>query len=714
MRNETLKNLLLTASLISASALLTACGDNPKKDSDTPAASDKPSDQSEAARKAAEEKAAALEAKIQGLEAQQTAAVAAAEKARQDEINALMAQQEMERSQLVEASQSKLKATVKEAAPTLQEALSQGLTEMDKEYESLLNESTNLLGKIKKESEDLLKPYILKQSPKNLNEFEAQAIQRKAHATSLAADVANLSEQSANDIAALNAKIEAAVSKYNSFVEDQGKAFGPALATLTLPALNEVVSNSIAQLPQYVRNLNLALEDAKLRRSADLRGLSYEENLRHAAATHLGDTLKNSAKWSDEIARKSGIERLSTFDTALNQFISEKTEALKSASISRDAFVDAFIANSNIAKSYTFRYWFDYTALNVMAPGLAKKVIDNLRQVIAGHEMVYIGAKSLPDWMSLFSGEAALSDQITMSLKKRLLQALRAMPNDYNSFFSDTASLYFETSTKNLTYGDAAQAASLSAGTLGDISGNISLRQARTSATGSADLRAFNVNGAAGESIALGMPLFVQLKGDVSSSKATEAATGSVAYRLGNTVIGAIQGYANSGDGFGIEGRQFETSVVASHSFGSFFIEGQLGSVSATDVHSSNWKGMRSQVTLGLDTEFVSPFVQLTHRQLDRSGLDLNQTTGFVGLDMDVAKLKADSYSVDARLTAKVGYGEKAWSVNATDLGTTTGVSSSVEWASSLNLNSGVKFTTNLGLDTVAGSSAAVNVSLDR
>ena len=30
MRNETLKNLLLTASLISASALLTACGDDAK------------------------------------------------------------------------------------------------------------------------------------------------------------------------------------------------------------------------------------------------------------------------------------------------------------------------------------------------------------------------------------------------------------------------------------------------------------------------------------------------------------------------------------------------------------------------------------------------------------------------------------------------------------------------------------------------------------
>jgi hypothetical protein len=123
---------------------------------------------------------------------------------------------------------------------------------------------------------------------------------------------------------------------------------------------------------------------------------------------------------------------------------------------------------------------------------------------------------------------------------------------------------------------------------------------------------------------------------------------------------------------------------------------------------------MRSQVTLGIDTEFVTPFVQVAHRQLDRSGIDLNQTTAYVGVDMDVAKLKADSYTVDTRLLAKVGYGDKAWSVKAHHIGTTSEFSGSVEWSGTLSLNSGVTFTTNLGLDTVAGSSAAVNVSLDR
>jgi hypothetical protein len=200
----------------------------------------------------------------------------------------------------------------------------------------------------------------------------------------------------------------------------------------------------------------------------------------------------------------------------------------------------------------------------------------------------------------------------------------------------------------------AAPALALSASIARDVSGNVSLRQARTATTGLVDARAFNMNGTSGQSIELGLPLFVQLKGDVSSAKSTDAATGSVAYRLGNTVIGAIQGYANSGAGFGTDSRQLETSVVASHSFGSFFVEGQIGSVSANDVHISDWSGVRSQVTLGLDTEFVSPFVQLTHRQLDRSGLDLNETTAHVGLDMDIAKLAADTYSVDTRLLAKL------------------------------------------------------------
>ena len=317
--------------------------------------------------------------------------------------------------------------------------------------------------------------------------------------------------------------------------------------------------------------------------------------------------------------------------------------------------------------------------------------------------------QTLNDYLTNTVKDQKVQTAIQAAIQSGIEQAIYSI-NEFVVLFSTPD----QTSAKSPRV-EELMATMLSEGALGSISDKVSLRQARMGTNGSVDLRSVKLNGVAGQSVELGMPLFVQLKGDVSSAKATEAATGSVAYRFGNTEIGAIQGYANSGDGFGIDSRQLETSVVASQSFGSFFIEGQIGSVSATDVHLSDWSGLRSQVTIGLDTEFVTPFVQLTHRQLDRSGVfDLSETTAYVGLDVDVAKLAVDAYSIDTRLLAKVGYGSKDWSAGSKDVGSTTGFSGSVEWSTSLNLNSGVAFSSNLALDTTAGSSAGLTVSLDR
>ena len=256
---------------------------------------------------------------------------------------------------------------------------------------------------------------------------------------------------------------------------------------------------------------------------------------------------------------------------------------------------------------------------------------------------------------------------------------------------------------------------SLSANVPKDLSSNVSLRTARTALTGQLDARAFSLNGHQGTQLNLGLPLFVQLKGSVDGGKSTDATTGSVAYRLGNTVIGAIQAYANSGNGFGLDGRQLETSVVASHSFGGFFVEGQLGAVSANNVHTADWSGVRSQVTLGVDTQFVSPFIQVAYRQLDRNHTyALNDTAAYVGLDVEVAGLTMDAYRMDTRLLTKVGVGSKDWTHGSKAVGSITGFEGSVEWSGSLTLNSGVSFSTNLGLDTVAGSAAKFNISVER
>ncbi|QOL20240.1 hypothetical protein [Candidatus Bodocaedibacter vickermanii] len=208
----------------------------------------------------------------------------------------------------------------------------------------------------------------------------------------------------------------------------------------------------------------------------------------------------------------------------------------------------------------------------------------------------------------------------------------------------------------------------------------------------------FTVNGVAGSQIDFGLPVYVQLKGSVDQDKSTTGTTGLVAYKLGNSVLGVVQSYANSGAGFSADSRHLESSIVAAHSFEAFFVEGQFGSVSATDFNFKDWSGVRSQVRLGIDTPFGAPFIQLTHRNFGHT----SDTAGYVGLEIANTEFKADTYSFSTSLLTKVGH----HSVH--------GATGSVDWTAALNLNSGVAFTTNLTLGSALESKAAFNLSLDR
>lgn len=212
------------------------------------------------------------------------------------------------------------------------------------------------------------------------------------------------------------------------------------------------------------------------------------------------------------------------------------------------------------------------------------------------------------------------------------------------------------------------------------------------------DAAQFTVNGVAGSQIDLGLPAYVQLKGSVDQDKSTTGTTGLVAYKLGNSVLGVIQSYANSGTGFNTNSRHLESSIVAAHSFGVMFVEGQFGSVSATDVNFNDWTGVRSQVRFGIDTPFGAPFIQLTHRNFGH----MSDIVGYVGFELANTEFKADTYSFSTSLLTKVGH----HSVH--------GATGSVDWTAALNLNSGVAFTTNLTLGSALESKAAFNLSLDR
>lgn len=228
------------------------------------------------------------------------------------------------------------------------------------------------------------------------------------------------------------------------------------------------------------------------------------------------------------------------------------------------------------------------------------------------------------------------------------------------------------------------------------------MRQARTLETGSVDLSAFNTNSV----LELSMPLFVQLKGEASN-----AATGSAVYRLGNTVIGAIHGYANNNLLFNTANHQSETSAAVSHSFGSFYVEGQIGYVSINnDIHHlSDLSGVRSQITLGIDSEFVSPFAQVSHHTLTSvHGSTIKTISTYIGFNKDIVKLTADTYSIDTRLWTKAGL------IKSQNIESTGELCGSIEWSSSLKLNNGIMFSTNLDLNTISGSTTGLKISLDR
>ena len=206
------------------------------------------------------------------------------------------------------------------------------------------------------------------------------------------------------------------------------------------------------------------------------------------------------------------------------------------------------------------------------------------------------------------------------------------------------------------------------------------------------------VNGVSGSRIDLGLPVYVQLKGSMDQGKSSDGMTGLVAYKLGNSVFGVVQSYANSGTGFTADSRHLESSIIAAHSFGLMFVEGQFGSISASDVNFKDWSGVRSQLRLGIDTPFGAPFIQLTYRDFGHT----SDTAGYVGFEIANTEIKTDTYAFSTSLLTKVGH----HSVH--------GATGSIDWTAALNLNSGVAFTTNLTLGSAAESKAAFNLSLDR
>ena len=202
------------------------------------------------------------------------------------------------------------------------------------------------------------------------------------------------------------------------------------------------------------------------------------------------------------------------------------------------------------------------------------------------------------------------------------------------------------------------------------------------------DASGLRVNGVAGLQMDLGLPVYVQLKGDVDQSKSTDGVTGLVAYRFGSTVVGAIQSYANESNA-----HHTETSLVAAQSLGNMYIEGQLGTVSF-----EGGSGMRSQVRLGVDTSYGMPFVQLTHRDFGA----LSDTAAYVGLEVSALELKTSDYTFSTQLITKTGHHSVNGNIGA------------IEGSAKLSFSHGLSVDTQISFGSNTSSKLSLNVAFEQ
>jgi hypothetical protein len=212
------------------------------------------------------------------------------------------------------------------------------------------------------------------------------------------------------------------------------------------------------------------------------------------------------------------------------------------------------------------------------------------------------------------------------------------------------------------------------------------------------DATYLHMNGVSAGKVEMLLPISVSLKGKVDGAKSTTGTSGTVAYKMGNTVLGIVHAYANAGEGFEVDSRQTETSIAVSQSIGNVFIEGQLGYIGTHEVHSADMTGNRYQLSVGFDTETVSPFVQVAYRDFGKQ----SDAAAYVGAELNIDSLKTEAYVLDMNLNAKAGVNSK------------TEFTASLEWSGSLSLNNGISFKTDLTLGTTEGSTFGLTANLSR
>jgi hypothetical protein len=229
-----------------------------------------------------------------------------------------------------------------------------------------------------------------------------------------------------------------------------------------------------------------------------------------------------------------------------------------------------------------------------------------------------------------------------------------------------------------------------------NLSESVSLRRARQGGA-SADFSQLRANGISGGATPLSLPMYVQLKGDIEGSKTTKGMTGLAVYKLNNTLVGMIHGYANASNNPHTSLSHNESSLVISQSFGQAYLEGQAGFIRST-TNQQEVSGQRYQLSAGYDFEHVTPFVQASARDIH----NLNERSIQVGCEVEIMRLTTDQYTLSSHMMLKGGYHSLRGSIG------------SIEGAFELGLHNGVNMQAGFTTFNNATSTIQINISVDQ
>ncbi|WP_350331945.1 hypothetical protein [Candidatus Bodocaedibacter vickermanii] len=220
-----------------------------------------------------------------------------------------------------------------------------------------------------------------------------------------------------------------------------------------------------------------------------------------------------------------------------------------------------------------------------------------------------------------------------------------------------------------------------------DISQRQSFKDARQAADATGQLRIY------GQASDLPLPLFASFDSTLSDPNSKLS---SLALKFGSNYVGTV--VAGTFETTLLTPNHFESSAVYGFSFNTGFVEAQMGSFFDESNANQSTSGQRYQLTLGFDTDYVTPFIRLLNRTTANDSLSLLGA----GLESNLAKYNLGESTLDATVSASY-----LTNFDGTALG-----------YASCRLQSTFSDSTTLGLstdyDTLKGLGWSINMSVER